>query len=178
VATALGQTPAVVILEPDALSDACISSTWYSLLQDAVQSLDGDQAASVYVDAGNPGWQSAATEAGRLQQVLGGMRGGFSVNVSNFYSTSADIAYGTAISQLTGGRHFVIDTSRNGGSVTPGQWCNPSGAELGATPTTATGNPLLDAELWIKAPGDSDGTCNGGPSAGQFWLAYALSLVP
>jgi endoglucanase len=81
------------------------------------------------------------------------------------------------ISQDTGGRHFVIDTSRAGGSVAAGQWCNPAGAKIGTSPTASTGQPAVDADLWIKGVGESDGTCNGGPAAGQFWLSYALSLA-
>ena len=177
IAAGLGQSRAAVIVEPDALSDACLTSSWDQLLSYALTHLDGDANASVYLDAGNPGWHPPSFEAGVLAPVIGASRAGFAVNVSNFYSTAADIAYGTAISQALGGRHFVIDTSRNGGNVASGQWCNPSGAALGTAPTTDTGNPLVDAELWIKTPGESDGTCNGGPTAGQFWLSYALSLV-
>ena len=33
-----------------------------------------------------------------------------------------------------------------------------------------------DAELWVKAPGESDGPCNGGPQAGAWWASYALGL--
>lgn len=178
----IGQGKAVLIVEPDALTEmSCLSSaqqqTYYQLLSYAVQRLDSDANASVYVDAGHPGWQSASTEAGELSQVLGSTRAGFAVNVSNFVSTASDISYGTQISQQTGGRHFVIDTSRNGANVPSGQWCNPSSAGLGADPTTDTGSPLVDADLWIKGLGESDGQCNGGPSAGQFWLSYALQLV-
>jgi endoglucanase len=43
--------------------------------------------------------------------------------------------------------------------------------------TPSTGDPLADAFLWIKAPGESDGTCNGGPSAGTWWPDYALGLA-
>lgn len=39
---------------------------------------------------------------------------------------------------------------------------------------TATGEPALDAYLWIKRPGESDGECRGGPAAGQWWPEYAL----
>ena len=35
----------------------------------------------------------------------------------------------------------------------------------------------IAAYLWIKDPGVSDGTCNGGPPAGDYWPRYALSLV-
>ncbi|MFG2519105.1 glycoside hydrolase family 6 protein [Streptomyces sp. NPDC048527] len=44
-------------------------------------------------------------------------------------------------------------------------------------PTTLTGDDTLDAYLWIKRPGESDGTCRGGPSAGQWWPQYALGLA-
>ncbi|MFD6370991.1 glycoside hydrolase family 6 protein, partial [Streptomyces roseolus] len=65
--------------------------------------------------------------------------------------------------------HFVIDTSRNGlgawvpepGKYTgdPEIWCNAPGRGLGPRPTANTGVPLVDAYLWIKIPGESDGSC-------------------
>jgi endoglucanase len=66
--------------------------------------------------------------------------------------------------------HFVVDSSRNGlGPWTGGagypdrqDWCNPPGRGNGARPTTATGNPLADALVWVKIPGQSDGQCNRG----------------
>ena len=80
------------------------------------------------------------------------------------------------IGTLLHGAHYVIDTSRNG-LATAKTWCNPPGQALGAVPTVNTGRPLADALLWIKPPGVSDGACNGGPQAGVFWPAYALSLA-
>jgi endoglucanase len=77
--------------------------------------------------------------------------------------------------------HFVIDTSRNGdgpnsmaqyasapydqpasviSSLASGNWCNPPGSGLGLLPTAKTGVPLLDAYLWVKTPGQSDGQCD------------------
>jgi len=35
----------------------------------------------------------------------------------------------------------------------------------------------LDALLWVKAPGESDGSCNGDPAAGQWFQSYAETLV-
>ena len=173
---------AIVVVEPDALSDlSCQSSSeqqsYYQMIGYAVQQIDTDANANVYVDAGNPTWQPAATEAAALQEAIGSSRAGFSVNVSNFSSAATSIAYGDAISKLAGGRHFVIDTSRAGASVATGVWCNPAGAKMGHEPTAYTNVALLDAYLWVKDLGESDGTCNGGPAAGQFWLSYALSLV-
>jgi endoglucanase len=73
--------------------------------------------------------------------------------------------------------HFVIDTSRNGrGSWAPKPgttykdaqtWCNPPDRGLGLRPTTRTGNPLVDAYLWIKIPGESDGQCDRGMGGGK-----------
>ena len=34
------------------------------------------------------------------------------------------------------------------------------GAGLGTRPTTNTGNTLIDAIVWVKPPGESDGTSN------------------
>lgn len=56
-------------------------------------------------------------------------------------------------------------------------WCNPPGRALGTAPTTATGSPLIDAFLWIKRPGESDGACRGAPPAGHWWADYALQLA-
>ena len=98
--------------------------------------------------------------------------------------------------------HFVVDTSRNGqgpwsppAGVYPGDpqvWCNPPGRGLGVRPTTATGDPLADAFLWVKVPGESDGSCTrslttgGGvdpewgqvdPAAGQWFPEQAVDLI-
>jgi endoglucanase len=70
--------------------------------------------------------------------------------------------------------HFVIDTSRNGqgkwippkGKYPDNQdWCNAPGRGLGELPTANTGRPLVDAYLWIKVPGESDGECTRGLGA-------------
>jgi endoglucanase len=133
---------------------------------------------SVYLDAGNSNWHTASDIAGRLEQAGVDQAQGFALNVSNFVATATETQYGDAVSALIGGKHFVVDTSRNGRGPTPdAQWCNPSGRALGDRPTAATGDPLADAYLWIKHPGESDGTCNGGPSAGEWWADYALGLA-
>ena len=180
-ARGIGDRSAVVILEPDALAGLdCLSSSDQSareqMLSSAVSVLKSNSNTKVYLDAGNPTWQSTQTMATRLEAANINQADGFSLNVSNFQTTDANVSYGEAISQQVGGKHFVIDTSRNGNGSN-GQWCNPAGAHIGNTPTTQTGNSLVDAFLWVKIPGESDGTCNGGPAAGTWWPQYALSLV-
>ncbi|WP_308358078.1 glycoside hydrolase family 6 protein [Streptomyces sp. NEAU-Y11] len=99
----------------------------------------------------------------------------------------------------SGLKHFVTDTSRNGqGPWTPTgsdhsdpqPWCNPPDRGLGVRPTTRTDDPLQDAALWVKTPGESDGRCLRGtagpedpergtvdPEAGEWFPDQALELV-
>jgi endoglucanase len=169
----------IVILEPDALAGMdCLKGTGQqdrvALLSDAVTVLKS-QRASVYIDAGHARWQSAEEMARRLKLANIAAADGFSLNVSNYITNAANIAYGERLSRLVGGKHFIIDTSRNGiGAET--DWCNPRGQALGMVPTTRTGHPLVDAFLWVKQPGESDGTCRGGPRAGTWWNEIALEL--
>ena len=171
---------AVVILEPDALAGtSCMKGAALDerldLLKYAVKVLT-ENGARVYIDAGNPLWHKPAEIASRLKRAGIEEAEGFALNVSNYITTSDNIAYGTQISKLVGDKHFVIDTSRNGKGGN-GEWCNPRGRALGQFPTTRTGNSLVDAFLWVKRPGESDGECNGGPHAGRFWTEYALELA-
>jgi endoglucanase len=131
--------------------------------------------ARVYIDAGHSGWLSPATAAARLNQVGMQYAVGFALNTSNYMTTAQETAYGQQISALLGGKTFVIDTSRNGNGGN-GQWCNPSGRALGERPTLV-GKGSVDAYLWVKLPGESDGACNGGPAAGVWFQSMALELA-
>ncbi|MFI0911840.1 glycoside hydrolase family 6 protein [Streptomyces abikoensis] len=189
-AAGIGDRKATVILEPDALphmEDGCTPQQFheerYALLKEAVGKLKALPRTKVYLDAGNPSW---VTPAGRMAEPLRragiDQADGFALNVSNFQTTQDSKEYGHRISELLGGKHFVIDTSRNGNGPLSGgdhekTWCNPSGRALGAPPTTRTGDALVDAYLWVKRPGESDGACKGGPDAGQWWETYALELA-
>ena len=171
----------VVVLEPDALAlTDCLASAdrdeRTALVADAVAVLEAGAATDVYVDAGHARWVPAAEMAARLRRAGVAGAAGFSLNVSNFGDTDAEVAYGNAVSAAAGGARFVVDTSRNGRGP-GGSWCNPPGRALGPTPTLRTGRPLADAFLWVKPPGESDGPCNGGPAAGAWWPEAALSLA-
>ncbi|KAL1591872.1 hypothetical protein SLS59_009999 [Nothophoma quercina] len=58
--------------------------------------------------------------------------------------------------------HFIVDVGRSGkqptGQQAWGDWCNVQGAGFGPRPTTDTGNSLVDALVWVKPGGESDGT--------------------
>jgi endoglucanase len=176
---------AVVIVEPDALAElSCLSAaqqgSYYQLLNYAAAKFKADNPhATIYLDAGNSGWQPVSVMAQRLIRAGVTKTRGFSLNVSNFDTTASSLAYGTALAKKIGGNtHFVVDTSRNGQGPAPNRaWCNPPGRGLGLPPSTNTGSVYADAFLWVKTPGASDGTCNGGPAAGVFWPQYALGLA-
>ncbi|MFE6894998.1 glycoside hydrolase family 6 protein [Streptomyces sp. NPDC057694] len=188
-ATGIGDAKALVVLEPDALGhivDGCTPEEYreerYQLIGSAIDRLKQQPNTKVYVDAGNPAWIPDATKLVEPLRRAGVERAdGFSLNVSNFQTDQASAAYGKELSGLLGGAHFVVDTSRNGaGPYSPAGadgWCNPPGRALGSAPTTRTGDPLADAFLWVKRPGESDGTCRGGPAAGTWWSEYALGLA-
>lgn len=182
-AAGVGQREAIVIIEPDALPglDCLSNSDQQQRLQDisyAVSTLTQTTKASVYIDAGNYSWQSASTMAERLRSAgVSGARG-FSINVSGFGWQQNTVAYGDQLARLLGGKSYVIDTSRNGqGPTATNEWCNPRGRGLGKLPTTSTGLQYVDAYLWAKVPGESDGECNGGPGAGTWWQDYAQELI-
>jgi endoglucanase len=189
-AGAIGAGHDIVIVEPDGLPDivrGCLSpaasAERYQLLRYAMKELGRLPHARVYLDAGNPGMFADPAElAGPL--VAAGLRDGrgFSANVSNFGWTADLVTWSQKLEHALGGTvGAVIDTSRNGrgpytGSDAP-QWCNPPGRALGPAPRLNPGPAGIDAYLWIKDPGASDGACRGGPPAGQFWPAYAAALT-
>ncbi|MEJ8669473.1 glycoside hydrolase family 6 protein [Streptomyces sp. MS1.AVA.1] len=189
VAKGIGDRDTTVILEPDAvlhLVDGCTPGEFheerYDLLKGAITKLKSLKNTKVYVDAGNVGWGHPDQIFEPLKRAGIDQADGFSVNVSNFYTTEDSIEYGKELSAKVGNKPFLIDTSRNGnGPYTEGnpdeRWCNPPGRALGETPTTKTSDPLVDAYVWVKRPGESDGECKGGPKAGEWWAQYALGLA-
>ena len=188
-AEGIGDRPAVVILEPDGLTltdclDEAQKAERFELLGFAVDTFRAKPDVDVYIDAGHSNWLPPEEAARRLQLAGIEQAAGFSLNVSNFQRTDDLIAYGKAVSDAIGaedGAHFVIDTSRNGNgpwdSDDPEAWCNPPGRALGEAPTVETADPLVDAYLWIKRPGESDGSCRGAPEAGEWFPEYALGLA-
>jgi endoglucanase len=181
VATALKGTGTVVLVEPDSLAmldnAACAgeSERRISMIKSAVDILTAAKL-TIYLDAGNSHWVQPDVMAGLLEKVGIAKARGFFTNVSNYYPVDQERAYAETLSKLVGDKHYVIDVSRNGNGWR-GAWCNAPGAALGQDPHVTAGTTGLDALLWVKHPGLSDGECNGGPAAGKWWESYALDLV-
>lgn len=183
-AEGIGEGPAVVIFEPGALRavDDCKTPEdkrkRIEMVAHGVTILTARPKLTVYVDGGGSTSLPADQMALRLMKAGIERARGFALNVAGHGSVEDEVAYGRQLSKLVRGRPFVVDTSRSGrGPAADGAWCNPADRGLGPIPTTATGDPLVDAFLWIKQPGTSDGTCNGGPPAGAWWPEGALTLA-
>lgn len=167
--------------------------TWVS---DCIASGDYANCPNQYWNGGPDGTAIAA--------LLGAWTGVALSNYGPWSDTATDPALNTsginARFSTPGTTHFVVDTSRNGlgpwkptASYPDAQdWCNPPGRGLGVRPTANTGNPLVDAYLWVKVPGESDGSCNRGsggsttdpewggivdPAAGAWFPQQALQLA-
>ncbi len=141
-----------------------------------------------------------------IADLLGGWTGVALSGAGVWSDTATDPALNTSginarYAGIEGQTHFVVDTSRNGqGPWTPPagvypdaqDWCNPPDRGLGLRPTTDTGDDLVDAYLWVKIPGESDGQCARGlgptgtvdpewgvvdPGAGQWFTQQARQLI-
>jgi endoglucanase len=95
---------------------------------------------------------------------------GYAVDYSPEYAETVSAGIQGLMGDAEATTSFVIDTGRNGqGPWTPATaypdpqiWCNAPGRGVGLRPSANTGTPLVDAYLWLKVPGESDGSCNRG----------------
>jgi cellulose 1,4-beta-cellobiosidase len=179
---------------------------------------------SIYLDAAHGGWlgwkrnltkiaeifRSVMDAAGGSQRIRG-----FAVNVANYNPTKVEggrrgspsdpgpdeLSYVDDLRRALAevdihDKGFLVDTSRNGRlgiRANGAHWCNIARAGLGERPRIA---PVagVDAFVWIKVPGESDGTSDphaprfdsncassealpDAPQAGELFPAYLLDLV-
>ncbi|WP_157683363.1 glycoside hydrolase family 6 protein [Microlunatus soli] len=187
----IGGRPAVVVVEPDAIGMSCLSpaeaTERLALLRYALRTLSADPDTWVYLHAGSAGLDPAVIVPTLISAGIEHARG-FAVNVAGFDTTSNEVDYGKRLLRGLAAagiadKHFVVDTSRNGsGRPAAGstgdvpRWCNPRGRSLGERPTPHTGDDQVDALLWIKPPGESDGPCYEGDPTGWFG-SYAIGLA-
>ncbi len=125
---------------------------------------------------------------------------GYAVNYAPEYAATVTAGLVNMMGGAAATTHFLLDTGRNGQgawhptAVYPDaqDWCNPPARGAGSRPTADTGVPLADAFLWVKIPGESDGSCNRGvtgsttnpewggivdPAAGTWFPQQALELA-
>ena len=177
-------TSPIVILEPDslALAPECGNvDERVEQLSAAVEALAAEST-WIYVDGGHSNWLAPAEMADLIDRVDRASRGdggrgirGFVTNVSNFEATDDEVDYAHDVASRLDDLHAIIDTGRNGAGSN-GEWCNPPGRLVGE-PGGTIGDDVVDTNLWVKPPGESDGDCNGGPAAGQWWPEAAVELT-
>lgn len=175
---AAAATGAAVVVEPDALASALECDRReerVQLIADAVGRLRS-AGVTTYVDGGHSNWIDPAQLAELLRQVGVESVRGFATNVSNYQTDEDERSYADQLSSLLGGAHYVIDSGRNGRGSTE-EWCNPQGRAFGREPEVIDDGSRLDAYLWVKPPGESDGDCQGGPPAGEFWPSRTLEMA-
>ncbi len=159
-----------------------------------------------YANCANQYW-NGGPDGTMIADLLGAWNGIALNNYGEWSDVASDPALNTSginarYAGVEATTHFVIDTSRNGvgpwqppsgAYPDPQDWCNPPDRALGIQPTADTGNDLLDAYLWIKIPGESDGECTRGlgpagetvdpewglidPPAGAWFPEMALQLA-
>jgi len=178
----------------------------------------------LYLDAAHAGWlgwpKNLAKSIPLYKEVLTMAGGtdrlrGFATDVSNYdpaqdptapkrvpeYAASDELGYVNDLAAaLTKagipGKGFIIDTSRDGRPnirTAAGNWCNIKGAGLGERPQ-ASPVPKVDAYLYIKVPGESDGTSDSkakrfdanctsddaaqnAPQAGEMFDSFLIDLL-
>ena len=195
-ASEVGSARVVIAFEPDSLGTIqCLARdrrrARQDLLRYGVDVLSRLPNATVYLEGTASDWKSPRYTARMLRYIGIDKVRGFMLNVTHYDWTASNIRYGLRVSRLVGGKPFIVSTAYNGrGPVhylvgrphhkrRVNVYCNPRFRGLGPAPTTDTGNPKVDAFLWVNRPGVSGaGGCNGAPAkAGTWWPSRALMFA-
>nr|AAD51055.1 exocellobiohydrolase precursor Cbh6 [Piromyces rhizinflatus] len=209
----------VMILEPDTIGNLVTANNANCMnvqnlhkqgLAYAISKFGTQKNVRVYLDAAHGAWLSSHADktAQVIKEILNnagsGKLRGITTNVSNYQTVNDEYSYQMRLNsalQNLGVRdlHYIIDTSRNGANIAQqfnqsGTWCNFKGAGLGARPQANpdSSKPLLDAYMWIKTPGEADGSSSGSradpvcgrwdslqgaPDAGSWFHDYFVMLL-
>jgi cellulase/cellobiase CelA1 len=164
-AAGLGDRPAVVILEPDALAqlNSCRHNAYrqarLQMLSYAVKTLQTKNN-QVYLDAGHSNWVPAGQMASRLRAADVAQAYGFALNVANYHTTGREVSYATELNRDLGmAKRFVVDTSRNGHARAGGRAHLAAGSISRALPGAGPGalasrlftDPNSLAAKWVRA---------------------------
>ncbi|GMF93807.1 unnamed protein product [Aspergillus oryzae] len=160
--------------------DAYLECTNYALTQLNLPNV------AMYLDAGashSPLYASVYKNASSPAAVRG-----LATNVANYNAFSIDSCPSytqgsTVCDEKTYINNFAPQLkSRNGNQPTGqsqwGDWCNVKNTGFGVRPTTDTGDELVDAFVWVKPGGESDGTSDTSAERYDAHCGYADALTP
>lgn len=150
-----------------------------------------DAGMKCYIDAGDSAWEPASKMAPLLRAAGVERAAGVALNFAHTEYLSEEVIFLQELRRELGLRNLraIIDTSRAGRGryrklpTDPDNagWCNPAGRGVGERPTlrphVSLVNAGVDALVWGKRVGSSDGPCRGGPKAGSLWPEYARELA-
>lgn len=132
------------------------NSANFSALQEPYITVDSTTRPSSWIDWNYYNDELSFAQAFRQRLV----QEGFSSNIGMLIDTSRNgwggAARPTGPSSATD-LNTRINESRIDQRIHKGNWCNQSGAGLGERPTTAPASGI-DAYVWVKPPGESDGS--------------------
>jgi cellulose 1,4-beta-cellobiosidase len=163
--------PAVNLIKTAALaSGSTINNVWgfitdtanSSALQEPFITVDSTTRTSTWIDFNQFNDELSYAQAWRNQAISAG----FSPTIGMLIDTSRNGWGGPA--RPTGPSVLAdlnarIDASRVDRRIHKGNWCNPSGAGLGERPR-ASPAAGIDAYVWVKPPGESDGSSTAIPN--------------
>jgi endoglucanase len=191
-ARGIDRRPAVMLLELDAVgASKCMQQNealryWEGDMRYEIDKMAALPHTVVYIEGGyadsnGPGYTARVLNAVGIQKIRG-----FFTNDTHEDWTIDEVRWGERVSRLSHGAHFIVNTATNGrGPLIPADrvregnevLCNPPGRGIGPLPQVSPGFADVDAFLWTAPPGNSSGSCNGGPPAGTFWAQKAAGLA-
>jgi endoglucanase len=190
-ARGIDRRPAVMLLELDAVgASRCMQRNGGLPYWEADMRYESEKMAALphtvvyieggYADGNDPRYTAKVLNAAGISKIRG-----FFTNDTHEDWTINEVRWGQRVSRLTHGANFIVNTATNGqGPLIPANrvrsgneiLCNPPGRGIGPLPQVNPGPAHVDAFLWTAPPGNSSGSCNGGPAAGSFWPAKAEGM--
>lgn len=176
-ATALGNTKALIVLEPDLAVNfkGANPALKMQLARYAAARLSQNPNAVLYLDGSDGDWLTVPEATSMLIQAGVQYVRGFALGATHYADSAQNLAFGEQVSNMLAGcgypgKHYVVDTADTGAPFTWKQYyadhprgvfdnaevCTVRGQvrciTLGQRPTTATGAAHADAFLWFGRP--------------------------
>jgi len=163
--------PAVNMMKTAATaSGATVNNVWgfitdtanTSALQEPYITVDSTTRQSAWIDFNQFNDELSFAQAWRNQAISAGFPSTIGMLIDTSRNGWGGPARPTGPSTLSD-LNARIDASRVDRRIHKGNWCNPSGAGLGERPRAAPAAGI-DAYVWIKPPGESDGASTDIPN--------------
>jgi len=137
---------------------------------------------SLYTSAGSPSFvRGLATDVANYNALVAATPDPITQGNPNYDESLYINALAPLLTSSGFPAHFIVDQGRSGVQNIRqqwGDWCNVKGAGFGTRPTTNTGFSAIDAIVWAKPGGESDGTSNSSSPRFDYHCALADADQP